>query len=191
MSGSSVAFNGGFSISNTPTSKIFDITIGSDGNLWSVSNSTTLSMFNLTTFATPSTFTMPYIGANIMAGPSNNLWITGGADIVVVDTTGTVIATYTNTYSVASLILASDGNLYGLGVYSSLPAMIQVTPSGVQAAFPIPPAMYSSTPVVNAGLSYPVQASDGSIWFGDSSPNNVIWSFTTAPVATDQVVMIV
>jgi streptogramin lyase len=169
------------SIAEFPTSSSssapYDITVGSDGNLWftelnvgKIGRITTAGV--VTEFSTSASNSDPQY---ITSGPDGNLWFTENSAIARITPTGTIteFPTPTNNSSPFIIVTGADGNLW----FTELNAnkIGRITTSGTITEFATP--LGGSAPFgITAG-------SDGNLWFTEL--NGGIGRITTSGAITE------
>jgi virginiamycin B lyase len=152
--------------SNTEFSQAAIVIAGPDGNMWMLDQGLN-AVFKVTPSGNFTRYNLPQgpkhapFYGGIAFGPDGNLWATDGPDddVVVMSTSGSVVATYTFQYASypQALVVGPDKNMW---IAESLGNRIaRMTVSGTRTEYNMP-----------SGASYPwqlVAGPDGNIWFAE------------------------
>lgn len=147
------------------------ICVGPDNNLWIGSDISAIYRFVIST-STLSSFSIGSVINGITAGPDGNLWATDQANAAVykINTSGTLLNTYTLTASTPEGICSDGTNLW---VADQAGAVWKVTTGGVSTKF-----TFGSLP---NGIVF---GPDGNLWVTDLTSGHGVWKVTTGGTPT-------
>ncbi len=142
------------------------IALGSDGNIWFTEENTgKVGVFDIAT----STFHEYLLGAatfpvGITSGPSNDLWVVeqDGLAVAQVNTSGSVVNTYSTNYGGNYIAEGPSGNLW----ITAGTHIIKMTPTGTETDYKITGTSPSAVGNITVG-------SNSNLWFADSTDNTI------------------